>query len=92
MNYLDAKTIADQYFTINQSHSKILNDVSNSMPKTSLGLTCDAIKSSKEYKVASENFNISFKLMREFNQYYVKKFKKEIQAAQLEKNKVCHLN
>lgn len=80
MNFQDAKLFADLLHAEYTILGKALNVVCNSVPKTSMGLTSPEVKATKEYKEASNRFNIAQAKLQNFNKSYVKLFKKEIAA------------
>lgn len=74
--YTEAKIIKSQLEAENSVWSKRLSV----FPKGPMGLTPDHIKFSPEYREVKENFDKSWKYMRDFNGWFTKKFKKEIAA------------
>lgn len=46
--------------------------------KSVMGLTPDFVKAMPEYKKAKADFDNAFKVLRKFNQQFVKQFRKEI--------------
>ena len=57
-----------------------LNDIAKKYPsKHGMGLISEEGRLSTEYREAKEGFNKAFKELQNFNKWYVKNFKKEIQ-------------
>ena len=76
MTYEEAKVIKNQLEEKNNAYSKILQ----TFEKNEIGLTPDHIRELPEWKEANNEFKTSFAQLRKFNSWYVKTFKKEIQA------------
>lgn len=75
-SYTEAKIVKSQLEAENSIWSKKLS----SFPKGPMGLTPDTIKITPEWKEAKENFDKSWKYLRDFNGWFTKKFKEEIAA------------
>ena len=76
MNYQDAKVRKQELDEINNEHS----DKLNTFEENSMGLTPDHIRETPEYQKAKQDFDRSFAELRNFNGWFVKTFKKEIQS------------
>jgi hypothetical protein len=63
----------------------IANELLQTFPKGEFGLTPDDVKSSVEFKTAKFAYDVSFQNLRNFNQYYTKKFKRELTQMRDEK-------
>ncbi|MGG0308406.1 hypothetical protein ABEY43_06670 [Priestia megaterium] len=76
MTYTEAKEIKNQLENKNDLNSNVLN----SFEKNSMGMTPDHIRATPEYQKTKKEYDLSFAELRNFNGWYVKTFKKEIQA------------
>lgn len=76
MDYQEAKMRKQELEEINSEHSARLN----TFDKNHLGMTPDHIRDTSEWKQAKKDFDQSFAELRNFNGWYVKTFKKEIQS------------
>jgi hypothetical protein len=86
------KILSKMTFTQALEASKKLNEVVNladghlqTFPKGAFGLTPDDVKNTVEFKTAKFTFDIAFQNLRNFNQYYTKKFKRELAQMRDEK-------
>lgn len=73
MTYEQAKEYKESLSSKYDHDSKILN----SFPKNELGITTDHIRELPEWKKAKKEFDVSSSKLREFNAFFIKKFKKE---------------
>lgn len=46
-------------------------------PKLPNGLTPDSVKKSFEYQIAKKNYQLHFTMLKEFNSWFLKNYKKE---------------
>lgn len=76
MNYTEAKQIAQTLWDASRTSSAVLNG----FPKGSMGLTPDSVRATPEWKVAKAQEDSDFKKLQNWNTFYVKTFKKEINA------------
>ncbi|PGK51864.1 hypothetical protein CN918_29165 [Priestia megaterium] len=76
MNFEEAKREKKELEESNKIHSAKLN----TFEKNAMGMTPDHIRRTSEWQQAKQDFNQSFARLRNFNSWYVKTFKKEIQA------------
>ena len=81
MNYAEAKQIADSFWDASTLSSNVLNG----FPKGPMGLTPDSVRAAPEWKVAKAQADSDFKKLQNWNTFYVKTFKKEINAARAAK-------
>jgi hypothetical protein len=79
MNYEEAKIYRDKLEEKNNADSVNLKTF-DKFGKTNIGLTPDHVKEMPEWKLAKSTFEKSFAELRNFNGWFVKTFKKEIQA------------
>lgn len=86
MNYTEAKAKKKE---IDEKVSQ-LGEVLRSYPKNESGLTPDEVKFSDAYRLDKARFNVAFEEQRQFNQAYVKQYKKELALER--KNKRLALN
>ncbi|MES2180679.1 MAG: hypothetical protein V4493_01090 [Pseudomonadota bacterium] len=77
MNYAEAKKIADDLWAASSVSSKAIE----AFPKGPMGLTPDDVRATPEWKAAKALADHDFAKLRAWNGFYVKAFKKEIQAA-----------
>jgi hypothetical protein len=73
VNYEEAKAHKQKLNEEVDKYSKILN----SFEKGVMGLTPDHIRESAEYKEADSSFKIAFSNLRNFNEWYIKEFRKK---------------
>lgn len=84
MNYEEAKLHKQEL-----NEKNILDSANlNAFEKSTMGLTPDHVRESKEWKQAKQDFERSFAELRYFNGQYIKTFKKEIQADRRKKRGV----
>jgi len=76
MNFEEAKLHKHELEEINKGYSAKLN----TFEKNSMGMTPDHIRETLEWQKAKKDFDDSFAKLRNFNGWYVKAFKKEIQT------------
>lgn len=74
MTFEMAKTEKNNWQTLVDQTSKILN----SFPKNEIGLVPDEVKNSPEFKSAKIDYWVAFYKLRQFNLYYIKNFKTQI--------------
>lgn len=78
MTYEEAKKTKDFLTKINDEHSKELHKFLELGEDAVLkGLPTKEIRESKEYKECVAKFDNSFKQLKEYNTWFLKKFKKE---------------
>ena len=79
MNYEKFKQLKKEILNSVDIAEKKLKEISNTKPGE---LIKDEVLKSSEYKIALNNFNKSFKTLREFNKYAPKKFSKQFAKEQ----------
>jgi len=78
MNYNEAKIIKQQLEDKNKEDGNKLKKYDEFVNE--IGILPDHIRESNEYQNLKRNFDKSFMELREFNGWFVKKFKKEYRA------------
>lgn len=78
LTFEQAELIATQLVLENATLSKNLSE-KYSKYRLANGLTPDHIKFSEEYQEDKRKYDVSFQRLRNFNGWYSKKFKKELQ-------------
>jgi len=73
MTFTEAKKISDELHASAQN----AGDAVNRFPRGNMGLVSDEVRSTDAYKAASQRYARAFQVLRKFNTYYVKAFKKE---------------
>jgi hypothetical protein len=88
MNYQEAKLYRDEM----EKRHKIDSDNLKTFDKykISMGIVPDHIRETPEYQIVSKAVDKNFAELRNFNKWYVKTFKKEIQADR--KNRYARAN
>jgi hypothetical protein len=81
VNYIEAKLKRDNL----ELKLKEYSEKVNAYPKGAMGLTPDAIKFSEPYTSDRRKLEIAFKALQDFNKVFVKTYKKERQAEQMER-------
>lgn len=76
MDFLEAKQLKQELEKTNQACSNRLN----AFEKNTIGMTPDHIRQLPEWQQAKRDYNHSFSELKKFNEWYVKTFKKQIQA------------
>jgi hypothetical protein len=82
MTYEEAKQLRDQIENNVELHTNNLKKFDQY--RNNMGLIPDHIRESDEYKTLKQAFDEAFSQLRNFNKWYVKQFKKEIQKEQRE--------
>ena len=76
MKYHEAKQARDRHEAYCRADSLVLDHFA----KGFMGLTPDEVKGTLAWRAAKDDFDRHFAQLRAFNQWFVKKFKRQIQA------------
>ena len=79
--YEQAKAHQDSLYALLNAKDSALQE----FPKGAMGLTPDSVKASREFKLAKAEYEIAFQAVRKFNAVFTKQYRKEIQAARMER-------
>ncbi|GMX64419.1 hypothetical protein Elgi_36880 [Paenibacillus elgii] len=85
MNYEEAKAYREKLEEKNKDDSNALKEF-NKHYKSAMGLTPDHVKALPEWKLAKKVCDASFTELRNFNEWFVKTFKKEYAADRRKRN------
>lgn len=80
MNYEEAKAYQQKLEEKNKADGNAIKEFEKTFEKSAMGLTPDHIKALPEWKSLKNAFRQSFDELRNFNGWFVKKFKKEYAA------------
>ena len=81
MTYSEAKRSRDWH----EANVRATNLVLDHFAKGALGLTPDEIKNTTAWREAKADYDCRFSQLRAFNQWFVKKYKRQIQAERRER-------